>query len=65
MESEDLHYQAIHALAVNAHEEMKVLNSPSHKSLLRESSKKLDNFSWELMRSELKKGHSYALDVFK
>jgi len=54
MESEDLHDRAIHSLAVHTREEMKVLNSPSHKSLLRESSKELETFSWESLCSELK-----------
>ena len=54
MESEDLHDRAIHSLAVNAREEMKVLNSPLHQSMLRESSKELETFSWESLCSELK-----------
>jgi len=54
VESEDLHDRTIHVLAVNAREEMKALNSLSHKSLLRESSKELEKFSWESLSSELK-----------
>jgi len=41
-------------MADKACEEMKILNSPTHKSILRESPKELKQFSWELLCLELK-----------
>ena len=54
VESEDLHDCTLNAMADKAREEMKRLNSPSHKSMLRESPKELERFNWESLGLELK-----------
>lgn len=55
VKSEDLQEPTIIAVTNKAREEMKVLNSPSCKSILRDSPKALAEFNWKLLCLELKK----------